>query len=30
MLDTHRQGEADLGYALWALLTFELWMRQTF
>lgn len=29
MLDAHRQGKADLGYALWALLTFELWMRQT-
>ncbi len=27
MLDAHLAEQADLGYALWALLTFELWMQ---
>ena len=30
MLETHLSGEADLGHALWTLLTFELWMQRYF
>ena len=30
IIDAHLSGQADLGYALWALLTFELWLRRTF
>ncbi len=30
MLDAHQQGRSDLGQALWALLTFELWMQRYF
>lgn len=30
MFHTHQSGKSDLGQALWALLTFELWMRRTF
>jgi asparagine synthase (glutamine-hydrolysing) len=30
MLNTHVRGQADLGHALWTLLTFELWMQRYF
>jgi asparagine synthase (glutamine-hydrolysing) len=30
MLATHGSGKADLGQALWTLLTFELWMQRYF
>ncbi len=30
MLDIHMSGQADLGYALWPLLTFELWLQRHF
>ena len=30
MLDIHIGGQADLGQALWSLLTFELWMQRYF
>jgi asparagine synthase (glutamine-hydrolysing) len=30
MLSTHESGKADLGQALWTLLTFELWMQRYF
>jgi hypothetical protein len=30
MLDTHLAGQADLGDALWTLLTFELWLQRSF
>ncbi|HEC22222.1 MAG TPA: asparagine synthetase B, partial [Chloroflexi bacterium] len=30
MLEAHVSGRADLGHALWTLLTFELWMRRYF
>lgn len=30
MLQVHQSGKADLGNALWSLLTFELWMRRYF
>jgi hypothetical protein len=30
MLDIHMSGQADLGHALWPLLTFELWMQRHF
>ena len=30
MLATHETGKADLGQALWTLLTFELWMQRYF
>ncbi len=30
MLNTHMSGQADLGHALWTLLTFELWMQRYF
>lgn len=30
MLETHQAGKADLGHALWTLLTFELWMQRYF
>lgn len=30
MLDAHQTGQADLGDALWTLLTFELWLQRSF
>ncbi len=30
MIETHMSGKADLGQALWTLLTFELWMHKYF
>ena len=30
MLEGHQSGQADLGHALWTLLTFELWMQRYF
>ena len=30
MIAMHRSGKADLGQALWTLLTFELWMQRYF
>lgn len=30
MLESHQSGQADLGHALWTLLTFELWMQRYF
>jgi asparagine synthase (glutamine-hydrolysing) len=30
MLDAHLTGQADLGDALWTLLTFELWLQRSF
>jgi asparagine synthase (glutamine-hydrolysing) len=30
MIDVHVSAKADLGYALWTLLTFELWMQRYF
>jgi asparagine synthase (glutamine-hydrolysing) len=30
MLDTHMRSQADLGQAIWSLLTFELWMQRYF
>jgi asparagine synthase (glutamine-hydrolysing) len=30
MVDSHQGGQADLGQALWTLLTFELWMQRYF
>jgi asparagine synthase (glutamine-hydrolysing) len=30
MIEVHMSGKADLGQALWTLLTFELWMQRYF
>jgi len=30
MLDQHQEGRADLGHALWGLITFELWLARYF